>query len=162
MRGLLKWRGGGYGFAALRDPRFQGQVRADERFNLAPNGGIALDLNVGLHEKAVPPRILAASERFCFVVGAEVAEDASALGIGGANLGLAVQHSIELKKIDGLGDIGGDYGVIFADLGDAIDLDSEDYGNAVFFQLTRKFDGFRGAPTVAKNNDAGVLFFFGR
>jgi hypothetical protein len=118
-------------------------------------------LDVGLHENTVPPRILPATEGFCFVVGAEVAEDASALRIGGANLGLAVEHAIELIKIDGLGDVGGDYGVIFADLGDAIYLDSEDYRNTVFFELTSKFDGFRGAPTVAKNNDTGVLFFLG-
>ena len=141
---------------------FEGQIRTDERFDLVPYGGIALDLNVGLHEQAIPPGILAATERFCFVVGAEVAEDPSALGISGANLGLAVQHTIELIKIDGLGDIGRDYAVILADLGDAIDLDSKDYGDTVFFELTREFDGFRGTPTVAKNNDAGVLFFLRR
>jgi len=129
---------------------------------LVPDSGIAFDLDVRLHENAVPPGILAATERLRLVVGSEVAKDASALGIGGANLGLAVEHAIELIKIDGLGDVGRDHRVIFADFGDAIDLDSEDHRYAVLFELTGEFDGFRGAPTVSKNNDAGVLLFLGR
>lgn len=119
-------------------------------------------MNVGLHEEAVPPRVGAASEGLGFVVGAKISEDASAGGIGGANLNLAMKHTVELIEIHGLGDIGGDEGVIFAHFRDAIDLDSQYHGDAVFFELAGEFDGFRSAPAVAKNNDAGVLFFFGR
>ncbi|HWO39701.1 MAG TPA: hypothetical protein VNO32_63845, partial [Candidatus Acidoferrum sp.] len=72
----------------------------------------------------------------------EIAEDASARRIGSANLRLAVEQAIALIKIDGLEDIGRDYGVILAELGDAIDLDGEDYGNTVFFKLAGEFDGF--------------------
>lgn len=117
----------------------QRQVRANERLDLVPNGGIALDLDVGLHDQAVPPGILTATEGFRFVAGAEIAEDVSARWIGGANLGLAVEHAIELIKIDGLQDIGRYHGVIFADLGDAIDLDGENYGDAVFLELAGEF-----------------------
>ena len=123
-------------FAPLWEMRFQGQVRTDERFHLVPDSGITLDLDVRLHDQAVPPGILTATEGFRFVVGAEVAEDASARRVGGANLRPAVEHAIQLIKIDGLGDIAGDYGVIFAALGDTIDLDGENHGYAVFFELT--------------------------
>jgi len=85
---------------------------------------------------------LTATEGFRFVAGAEIAEDAGARWIGGANLGLAVEQAIELIKIDGLQDIGRDYGVILTELRNAIDLDGEDYGNAVFFKLAGEFDGF--------------------
>jgi hypothetical protein len=158
----IEGRGRGIGLPALRQTLFQRQVRTDKRFDLVPNGGITLDLDVGLHEESVPPGILATTEGFRFVFGTEIAEDASARWIGGANLGLAVEHAVKLIKIGGLEDVGRDYGVIFAEFGDAIDLDGKDYGNAVFFELTGEFDGFRGTPAVAKNNDAGVLFFFRR
>jgi len=141
-RPLLEGRERRIDFAALREAGLQRQVRANERFDLVPNGGIALDLNVGLHDQAVPPGILTTTEGFSFVAGAEIAEDASARWISGANLGLAVEQAIELIKIDGLEDVGRNYGVIFTKLGDAIDLDGEDYGNAVFFKLAGQFDGF--------------------
>ena len=128
--------------AALRETGFQRQVRANERLDLVPNGRIALDLDVGLHDQPVPPGILTATEGFRFVAGAEIAEYAGARWVGGANLGLAVEHAIQLIKIDGLEHIGRDYGVIFSELGDAINLDGEDYGNAVFFKLAGEFDGF--------------------
>ena len=55
-----------------------------------------------LHEEAVPPGISAAGEGLGFVVGAEIAEDTGAGGIGGANFGLTVEHAVELVKIDRL------------------------------------------------------------
>ena len=129
-------------FAALRETGFHGQVRTNERLDLVPDGGIALDLDVGLHDQAVPPRILTATEGFRFVAGAEIAEDASARWIGGANLGLAVEQAIELIKIDGLEYIGRDYSVIFADLRDAIDLDRKHDRDAVSFELAGELDRF--------------------
>jgi len=109
---------------------------------LIPDCGIALDLNVGFHENAVPPRILAAAERFCLVVGTKIPKDARARRIGSANLSLAVEHAIELIEIDSLADVRGDDGVILPLLGDAIDLDGENYRDTVFFQLACEFDRF--------------------
>ena len=129
-------------FARRWQPCFQGQIRANERFDLLPYRGITFNLDVGLHEYAVPPGILATTERLCFVVRTEIAEDASTLRIGGANLRLAMEHAIELVKIDGLRDVSGDYGVILASLGDTIDLDRKNHGDAVFFQLAGKLDRF--------------------
>ena len=73
-----------------------------------------------------------------------------------------MEHAIELIKIDGLRDVGGNQRVVLADLGDAIHLNGENDENAVFFKLAREFNGFRSAPTVAKNNDVCVLLFFTR
>src|SRR5580658_6144949 len=101
---LFKRRDGGIDIVALREPGFQRQIRANQGFDLVPNSRIALDLDVGLHENTVPPWILAAAQRLRFVVRTKIAEDASACGVGGANLGLAMEHTIELIKICSLGD----------------------------------------------------------
>jgi hypothetical protein len=91
---------------------------------LRPYSGIALDLDVWLHEDAVIPRVLAASERLRFVLGSEIAEDAGARGIGGSNPRLAMKHSVQLVKIYGLGDVRRNDGVILSKFGDTIDLNS--------------------------------------
>src|SRR5580692_2143142 len=150
---LIEGRSGRINFASLREPRFEGQIRANERFDLAPDSRITLDLDVRFHKNAVPPGILAAAERLRFVLRAEIAKDAGARGISSANLRLAVEHAIELIKIDGLRNIGGDDGVIFASLGHTIHLDRKNHGDAVFLEQACKFDGFRSTPTVPKNND---------
>jgi len=85
---------------------------------------------------------LAAGHGLVFVVRTKIAEDASASGIGGANLPLAVEKAIKLIKIHGLGDVGGDECVVFAPFLDAIHLNRQDHGHAVLFELASELDGF--------------------
>jgi len=133
-----------------------GQFRADEGFDLGPHFRVAFDLRVSFDEVAVPPGISLAGERTAFVVEAIISEDGSARGIGGANFGAAVERAVRLIKIGGLGDIGGDERVILAALSDAIHLDGEEDGNAVFFEQAGEVHGFRSAPAMPIDDDAGV------
>lgn len=66
--------------------RLAGQLRANQRLDLIPDGGITIDFHVRLHEKAVVPGVLKAGKRVLFVVEAEIAENCSPRGIGSANL----------------------------------------------------------------------------
>lgn len=65
-----------------------------------------------------------------------------ACGIGSVNPWLAMQKSVELIEIDGSRNVGGDHGIILAEFGNAIDLDSEKDGNAVVSKLPRELHRF--------------------
>ena len=96
------------------------------------------------------------------IVEADVAEDFCAGRIGGANFRAAVEVAVRLVKIGGLFDVGGDERIVFADFGDAVDLNGEEHRDAVGLQLAGESDRFGAAPAVAVDDDAGALFFFGR
>ncbi len=134
----------------------------DQGFHLSPNPGITLNFGVRLHEDAVPPGILFAVDRIRFVVEAEISEDVSACGIGGADLGFTVQPAPRLIEICGLGYVGGNELIILAGLRDAIHLNREQYRNAFFFERSRQRNGLGSAPAVSIQDDAGVPLFFGR
>ncbi len=150
------------GFIALRCVRgFWRQFLVDQRFHLAPHLGIALDFRVRLDQDSVEPGISLATNGIRFVVVAEVSQDFRPRRILGANLGPPVHDSVGLVEIDRLSHVGGNHGVILADLGHAIHLDGEQHGNAIPLQLARQGYGFRRAPAMAKDDDAGILLFFG-
>jgi hypothetical protein len=158
----MKRRSGGIGFCRRSEPGFERQIGTNQRFDLRPDGGIALDLDVRLHERTIPPGVLPASEWLRFVIEAEIAEDASAGGISGVNFGQAVEEAVKLVEIHRLGDVRRNYRIVLAEFGDTIDLDREEDWDAVLSKLARELDRLRGAPTVAEDNDAGVLLLLGR
>src|SRR5579864_2421969 len=105
----------------------------DQGLHLSPNLGITLNLGMSLHEDTVIPGVLPAVDRIPFVVEAEISDDVRACGIGGVDLGLAVQKAIQLIEICGLGYIGGNDLIILAGLGDAVDLNGEQHRNTFSF-----------------------------
>lgn len=134
----------------------------DQGFHLRPNFGIALDLGVSLHEKTVVPGVLLAVERIPFVIGAEISDDMRARRIGSADLGFAVQKAVQLIEICGLGYVRGNDLIILAGLGDTVHLNGEQNRNTLSSQFSRQRNGFRSAPAVSVQDDAGALLFFGR
>ena len=72
-----------------------------------------------------------------------------------------MEEAIELIEIYGLGYVGRDGFVACAEFWNAVDEDGELNGNAFVVEPMGHGDDFRGAPTVAVENDAGVLLFGG-
>ena len=81
--------------------------------------------------------------------------------IGSTNFGLAVEKSVRLVEIGGLGYIRRDDRIILVNLGDAIHLNGEQHWDAILLQFTRQSDGFRAAPAMPVNDDASILFLVG-
>ena len=138
------------------------QLRTNESFDLIPNHGIAFHFSVGFGENTVVPRILVAPDRFQFIVKSKVSENQGARFIGGTNLGPAVESAIRLVEIRCVRNISGNQFVTFAHLGNAIHLDGKEHRDAISLQLSRERDCFGTAPAHPVDDDAGVLFLFGR
>lgn len=102
----------------------------DQGFHLSPNLGIALNVGVKLHKDTVVPGILLAVNRSPFVVEAEISEDARACRIGSADLGFAVQKTIQLIEVCRLSYISGNDLIIFTGLADTVHLNGEQDRNA--------------------------------
>src|ERR1700733_1158897 len=132
----------------------------DQGFHLSPNLGITLNLDVSLHENTLVPRVLLAVDRIRFVVEAEISDDMRACRIGCADLGFAVQKAVQLIEIRGLGYIGGNDLIILAGLGDTVHLNGEQHWNTFSFEFSRQHNGFRGAPAMSIEDDAGIPPFF--
>ena len=126
-----------------------------------PHIWITFNLSVGLHEDAVVPGILVAVIRARFVVESKIPDDFRACWIGGANLGLAVEKSIWLVEIRGLGYVRRDDRIILVNLRDTIHLNGEQHRDAILLQFTCQGDGFRAAPAMPVNDDAAILFLVG-
>src|SRR5580692_6545002 len=114
------------------------------------------------HEDTVVPWIFLAVDRIRFVVKAEISDDVRAGGISRADLGFAVQKTIQLIEICSLGYIGGNDRIILAGLTDTVHLNGEQYRNAFSFQFSRQCNYFRSSPAMSVEDDAGVLLFLGR
>ncbi len=116
---------------------------------IPPNGGeqaqwIAKQvLDIGVYW------ILLAVDRIGFVVEAEISDDVRARRIGSTDLGFAVQKTIQLIKICGLGYVGGNDLIILAGLGDAVHLNGEQHRNAFAIQLSRQRNGLGSTPAVS-------------
>ena len=107
------------------------------------------------------PAVVVAVDGAVFVGHADVAEDFGVSGVGGDDLRLAVQGALGLIEVDRGGDVGGDGGGFMEGFADGVYLDSEGDGNAHFAEVAGEGDGFGGAPTVAVDDDGGLLFFEG-
>jgi len=105
---------------------------------------------VGLDEDAVVPNVLVAGIRARYVGESKIPDDLRACRIGGANGGLAVDKSVGLEGIGGLGYVDGDEPIIVVNLGNAIHLNGEEHRDAIVFQFACNGDGFRCAPAVSK------------
>ena len=145
----------------ISTPSGCGQVRPYQRLRLFPHTWITFNLGVGLPEDAVVPGILVAIIWARFVVESKIPDDSRACWIGSANLGLAVENSIRLVEIGGLGYVRGDDRIILVNPRDTIHLNGEQHRNAILFQFTCQGDGFRAAPAMPVNDDAAILFLVG-
>jgi hypothetical protein len=81
-------------------------------------------------------------------------------GIGGANPLPAVNQSVGLIKVDRLGHVGGNNGIVLPRLGYAFHLHRQQYWNVIPLQFAGEHHRRRRTPTLTKKNDAGVLLFF--
>ena len=131
-------------------------MRADQVFHLSPNPWIALNLGVRFHEDTVEPGIFGAVEGTRLIVELEIANDPRVVWIGGAYIAATMEKPFRLIEINGLGHIGGNDGVILVHFGHTIQLDSEKDGHTVSSQSSRKRDGFRSAPAMSVEDDAGL------
>jgi hypothetical protein len=107
------------------------------------------------------PAVVVAVDGAVFVGHEEVAEDFGVGGVGGDDLRLAVEGASGLIEVDGSGDVWGDGGRFVEGFADGVDLDGEGYGNAHLVEIPGEGDGFGGAPTVAVDDNGGLLFFEG-
>jgi hypothetical protein len=73
-----------------------------------PNARITFDFGVRRREDTIIPGILIAFDRIGFIVGSKISNNSRVCRIGSTNFGLAVEKSIRLIEIDGLGDVGRD------------------------------------------------------
>ena len=96
---------------------------------MLPHAGVTLYLSVGLHEDTVIPGIPLAAVRDRAVIRAEIADDAGASRIGGADRRLAAQKPMRLIKIRSPGHVRR-YDSIIVKNGDAVHLHDEEYGYA--------------------------------
>jgi hypothetical protein len=76
-------------------------------------------------EDTIIPGILIAFDRIAFIAESKISNNSRVCRIGSTNFGLAVEKSIRLIEIDGLGDVGRDNCVALANLGNTIHLDSQ-------------------------------------
>ncbi len=72
----------------------------------------------------------------------KVSQNSSSQGVRGDYLSPAMEKSIQLIKVNGLGDVRGDQFVILSKLRDAVHLDSQQYRDSVFLEGPRHVDGF--------------------
>src|SRR5262249_16927914 len=77
----------------------------NQRFDLRPDFRIAFDVHMFFGEDALLPRIAFAAQRRVFVTDRLIAKNFGFFGIFGLNQLSAVEKSIGLKEINGLGDI---------------------------------------------------------
>jgi hypothetical protein len=134
-------------------PAYRRQLRANEGFDLIPNARITFDFGVGRREDTVIPEILIALDRIHFIVESKISNNSRVCGIGRTNFWLAVEKSIWLIEIDRLGDVGRDNRVVLPNFGDAIDLDSQNNGDVLFFQFTRQVLVLDGPTEESNDND---------
>ena len=123
-----------------------------------PHPQVTFDLSVSFYKDAIVPGILFTAIRTGHVVEPEIPQDTGAGWIGSANLGLAVQKSVGLVEISGPGHVRGDDCIIFAKHRNAIHLNRQEHGDAIFFEAPCHGEGRGAAPAVSVNDDAGILF----
>lgn len=81
-------------------------------------------------------------------------------GVGGGNSAPAVNQTMRLIEVHGLGHIAGDDGIVLPGFGNAFHLNGQEHGDAISLQFAGEHDGRRPAPTLTKKNNAGALLFF--
>jgi len=87
--------------------------------------GIAFTLHVVGSKDAVEPGSFRALDGMFFVIDEVVAQDFCLGGVSGGDLWAAVDEAMRLIKIDGLGDVVGNDGILLPEFGHAIHLDGE-------------------------------------
>lgn len=137
------------------------QIEADQGGDAIPNVRITLNLSVRLGENPVIPGICRAIEGAGSVVNTEVANNARARGIGGAN-DVAVKKSMGLIEIGGLENVGGDNRAVDAEFGDAIHLNGKKHRDAAPLESAGQNQGLRGTPAMPVDNNSGLLFLIRR
>ena len=156
VRGIRACRG--WGGAIGQGGCSRRQLIADQRFDLVPDFGIAFNFGVRSGEEQVVPGIPAAVHRNSLISQAEIAKNLGAAGIGGGDLGAAVDKSVGLVEVHSLANVGGDHRVVLAGLGDTVHLRGEQHGNAVALETASQQDNGGRSPAVAEQENTGALF----
>ncbi len=151
-RSILGWPAGNQGK----------QAGADIGFHTVPDRRVAFNLGMGPGQVAVPPGVVRAIDGVVAIVKLEISDDMSARRIGRANRFASVNEASDLEKINRLSDVGGNVRVILAALGNTIDLNGQQNGDAELPEGAREVDALRRTPTVSIENDARLLFLGAR
>ena len=106
-----------------------------------------------LEEKPVVPRVSTTSVRFLLIGEIEIAENCSARGIGRNDFRAAVNDTLTLIKINCLGDVSRNDGIVLPVFAHAVYLDCQRNRNAIVLQLPGKIDNGGSAPAMAEQYD---------
>ena len=137
-------------------------VLSHQGFDLRPEAGIALALHVVRGEDPVDPGSLRALHGSFAVIDAVVPQYVSFGGIGGHDLRAAMDQTVRLVKIYGLGNVAGYHGIVLPKLGDAIDLYRKQDRDAIPLQIAGKHDRCGSSPTLAEQDNACPCLFLRR
>ncbi len=100
------------------------------------------------HQEPVEPGISLATDGIRVVVEAVVSQNFRPRRVRSPNLRTPVHDAIGLVEIYRLFHVGWNYGIVLADFGHAIHLDSEQDGDAVPFEVLRARDTVSDAPQL--------------
>jgi len=134
------------------------QPLADQIFNLRPQPRIALTLHVAGSEEAIEPGSLGAGDGIFAVVDQIISKDSGSRRVGRLDAAAPVNQAVRLIKVDGLGDIIGNDGIVLPDFSDAIDLHGQENGNASLAQVAGQQNGGGCSPALTEQNDVGAGF----
>lgn len=127
---------------------------ADQGFDSRPNGGVAINLGVGLSKSAIVPRVLRAMNRVFLVIEAKISQDLRFCRVGRMNFRAAVDYSVGLIEVHGARDVGRNHAIIRAEALHAVHLNGKENGNSAPVEFAGKLDHRRAAPAVAIQNNA--------
>jgi hypothetical protein len=130
-------------------------------FDPRPETRVAFALHVAGSKHAVNPGSLRALDWIFPVIGEVIPQNFCLRGISGRDLRPAVDDAMGLIKIDGLGDIVGNNGIVLPDLGDAIHLHRQQNRYARSAQFASEQHCGRCSPALAEQDNSGAGFFFG-
>jgi hypothetical protein len=99
------------------------QIRTEQSFDLRPNFGVALDLNMPFGKQTRIPRKVPALWRLGSILAAEIPNNSGSLWIGGSDQRTAMNQTVSLVKIRSLGHIGRNRAVVAERFGHGIDFD---------------------------------------
>ncbi len=108
----------------------------------------------------VKPGIFRARDRSLLVIDAVVSQDGGLCRIGCRDLRPSVDQAVRLIKIDGLGDVVGDDGILLPQFGNTIHLHRQQHRDTLAPQIAGQQDCRGSSPTVAEENYAGPSLLF--
>ena len=122
-------------------------------FDLRPDAGVVLNLNVAAGEGAGEPGEARCGNVAVLIGEVDVVDDLRRLGIGGVQQRASVQQAFRLVEVDGLRDVGRNDGVVAKAFPHPVHLDDQEHGNVLALEMARYVHSLRSSPGVAVKDD---------